>query len=100
MVRVGIRELRNKLSRYLRLVSQGETVVVMDRNKVVAEIRKKDGENDGDLVGRYLEEGALAGKILEAEHRRSRIRTLLAGSPAQKPAPDWQTAYGETRADR
>jgi prevent-host-death family protein len=35
---VGIKELKNKLSEYIRLVSQGETVLVTDRDRVVAEI--------------------------------------------------------------
>lgn len=36
---VGIRELRNKLSHYVRLVEAGETVLVTDRGTVVAELR-------------------------------------------------------------
>lgn len=35
---VGIRELKNKLSEYLRIVRAGETVFVTDRGKVVAEL--------------------------------------------------------------
>lgn len=35
---VGIRELKNKLSEYLRIVGAGETVLVTDRGKVVAEL--------------------------------------------------------------
>ncbi len=36
---VGIRELKNKLSEYLRLVRAGEEILVTDHGKVVAEIR-------------------------------------------------------------
>jgi antitoxin (DNA-binding transcriptional repressor) of toxin-antitoxin stability system len=39
MVTVGIRELKNRLSKYLRLVRNGELVQVTDRGTVVAEIR-------------------------------------------------------------
>jgi len=35
---VGIKVLRNKLSEYIRLASQGETILVTDRDRVVAEI--------------------------------------------------------------
>ncbi len=35
---VGIRNLKNKLSEYLRLVASGETVLVTDRDRVVAEL--------------------------------------------------------------
>lgn len=36
---VGIRELKNRLSEYLRRVRAGETILVTDRGEVVAEIR-------------------------------------------------------------
>jgi prevent-host-death family protein len=35
---VGIREVKNKLSEYLRIVAQGETVLVTDRGRVVAQL--------------------------------------------------------------
>lgn len=36
---VGIRELKNKLSHYVRLVEAGESVLVTHRGAVVAELR-------------------------------------------------------------
>ncbi len=36
---VGVRELKNRLSEYLRLVQQGEEILVTDRDLVVAELR-------------------------------------------------------------
>lgn len=35
---VGIKILKNKLSEYIRIASEGETVLVTDRDRVVAEI--------------------------------------------------------------
>lgn len=35
---VGVKVLKNKLSEYLRLVASGETVLVTDRDRVVAEL--------------------------------------------------------------
>jgi prevent-host-death family protein len=35
---VGLKELKNKLSEYVRLAAAGETVLVTDRDRVVAEI--------------------------------------------------------------
>jgi len=35
---VGIKALKNRLSEYLRAVATGETVLVTDRNRVVAEL--------------------------------------------------------------
>jgi antitoxin (DNA-binding transcriptional repressor) of toxin-antitoxin stability system len=36
---IGIRELKNRLSHYVRLVRAGESVLVTDRGTVVAELR-------------------------------------------------------------
>jgi antitoxin (DNA-binding transcriptional repressor) of toxin-antitoxin stability system len=35
---VGLKILKNKLSEYVRLAAQGETVLVTDRDRVVAEL--------------------------------------------------------------
>jgi prevent-host-death family protein len=35
---VGVKSLKNRLSEYLRLVASGETVLVTDRDRVVAEL--------------------------------------------------------------
>jgi hypothetical protein len=37
---VGVRELKNRLSEYLRLVKNGEHILVTDRGDVVAELRQ------------------------------------------------------------
>jgi len=59
MHRVGLKILKNKLSEYVRLVADGETVVVTDRNRVVAEIvppRRNDHES---FIERGVREGWL-----------------------------------------
>lgn len=38
MHQVGLKKLKNRLSEYIRLAASGETVVITDRNRVVAEI--------------------------------------------------------------
>ncbi|MGH7266132.1 MAG: type II toxin-antitoxin system Phd/YefM family antitoxin [Candidatus Rokuibacteriota bacterium] len=43
MKRVGLRELKNRLSEYVRLVRAGEVVLVTDRGQVVAELRPPGG---------------------------------------------------------
>jgi prevent-host-death family protein len=37
-IRVGTRELRNRFSEYLRRVKKGETIIVTEHGKVVAEL--------------------------------------------------------------
>jgi prevent-host-death family protein len=38
MQKVGLKTLKNKLSEYVRLAASGETVVITDRGRTVAEI--------------------------------------------------------------
>lgn len=38
---VGVKALKNSLSRYLRAVRAGETVLVTERGKVIAELRPR-----------------------------------------------------------
>jgi prevent-host-death family protein len=38
MRRVGLKTLKNKLSEYVRLAASGETIVITDRDRIVAEI--------------------------------------------------------------
>jgi antitoxin (DNA-binding transcriptional repressor) of toxin-antitoxin stability system len=37
---VGVRELKNRLSEYLRLIKQGESVLVTEHGVVIAELRQ------------------------------------------------------------
>lgn len=47
MVSVGIRELKNRLSEYVRRVRRGEEFLVTDRGRVVAELREPTGVPNG-----------------------------------------------------
>jgi antitoxin (DNA-binding transcriptional repressor) of toxin-antitoxin stability system len=54
MVATGIRNLKNKLSRYLRRVMRGERILVTDRGRVVAELRPPGGApGTADAATRY-----------------------------------------------
>jgi prevent-host-death family protein len=63
MERVGIRELKGKLSKYVRQVEAGEVVYVTDRGRVVAELVPP-----GSLLRRDVHPG-----LLEME-RKGQIR--------------------------
>jgi prevent-host-death family protein len=52
---VGIRELKNKLSEYLRLVRAGERILVTDRGEVVAELAPPGEAGRADLPPRLRE---------------------------------------------
>src|ERR1700738_5720401 len=53
---VGLKVLKNKLSEYVRLAAAGETVVITDRGRVVAEIvpPRRDPES---VIERGVREG-------------------------------------------
>jgi prevent-host-death family protein len=55
MAEVGIRELRDHLSRYLDRVQDGEEVVVTDRGRAIARVLPMEGERTIDrLIARGL----------------------------------------------
>jgi antitoxin (DNA-binding transcriptional repressor) of toxin-antitoxin stability system len=49
MKAVGVKQLKARLSEYLRLVKSGETVLITDREEVVAELRPARRQPAGDL---------------------------------------------------
>jgi len=56
---VGSRELKNRLGRYLGLVGKGETIIVTDRGKPVAEPEPKATYSIEDVLKRLEAEGHL-----------------------------------------
>lgn len=58
---VGVAELRQNLSRYLRRVEQGERLLVTDRNRVVAELGPPP--STGPALDRLVAEGRLIGPV-------------------------------------
>ena len=58
MTTVGVAELRQNLSRYLRLVEQGERLVVTERNRPVAELGPPP--STGEALDRLIAEGRVS----------------------------------------
>ena len=66
---VGIKVLKNKLSEYVRLAAGGETVLVTDRDRVVAElVPPRKGIDKADPRGWWAEQVRL-GNITPAKDR-------------------------------
>ena len=62
MKSVGLKGLKNKLSEYVRLAAAGETVVITDRNRTIAEIvPPRRGENS------FFERGVREGWLTPAK---------------------------------
>jgi antitoxin (DNA-binding transcriptional repressor) of toxin-antitoxin stability system len=67
---VGLKVLKNKLSEYIRLVATGETILVTDRDKVVAELRPPVGRSEltsDALLAEAIRKGWLAPPLLVRE---------------------------------
>lgn len=73
---VGLKVLKNKLSEYVRLAASGETVLISDRDRVVAELRPP-------TPGRAA---ALADAVLAEAVRRGWVTPAVDGSDAPPPA--------------
>lgn len=104
MKSVGIRELKNQLSKYLGLVKNGEVVVVTDHNKIVAEIRqpaKIELEHDQakQEIEAYLSQLKKEGKLNRASRSISMIDSF---KPTKRPPVKykWEDIYAKLREDR
>ena len=97
---VGIKQLKARLSEYVRLAKAGETVLVTERDEVVAELRPSSRRPPvGERLEERLEVLAAAGEISRAAQPkesgwtwRSRGLGLPAGAA--------QTVLDELRQER
>jgi antitoxin (DNA-binding transcriptional repressor) of toxin-antitoxin stability system len=64
MKAVAIKELKNRLSAYLREVARGEVVLVTDRGRVVAELRRPSAELPAGAPEQALERLAADGALV------------------------------------
>lgn len=100
MVSVGIRELKNNLSRYLRMVQAGERVLITDRGRPVAELGMPG-------LSVYPEDPYMATYnrlIREGAIRRGRggdpFARIPAGGIAHLPAGTWEEWLEWSREDK
>lgn len=91
---VGIKILKNKLSEYVRLAASGETVLVTDRDRVVAELGPPSPGRAERLADAQLSEAVRAGWLTP---RRS------TGAPPRRPVAsldDILAGLADDRGDR
>jgi len=89
MTTVGIAELRQNLSKYLRRVERGERLLVTDRNRPVAELGPPPAT--GDALDRLIAEGRVSRPL-----RRGLPEPLTLDANARA----LTTALDEIRGDR
>lgn len=75
MTEVGIRELRDHLSRYLDRVQDGEEVVVTDRGRAIARVLPMNGER---TIDRLIAQGLVTPAV---QRRRARPKPLKTAGP-------------------
>jgi antitoxin (DNA-binding transcriptional repressor) of toxin-antitoxin stability system len=90
---VGLKVLKNKLSEYVRLAAAGETVLVTDRDHVVAElVPPREGRSP------LLADAMLANAVRNGWLTPPRLREE--GPPPRKPIAPTQTLLAELAEDR
>ena len=90
---VGLKVLKNKLSEYVRIAAGGETVLVTDRNRVVAEIVPPQAGRSPLLADALLAEAVREGWLTPA--------TLAGGNPPpRKPIMAFRDLMNELQQDR
>ena len=63
---VGLKVLKNKLSEYVRLAAQGETVLIADRDRVVAELVPPRTTRSGEIADALLADLVRRGVVTPA----------------------------------
>ena len=99
MITVGIRNLKDSLSQYLKMVKGGERIVVTDHNKIIAEIVPATATNEkAELLEEYLKEQVESGSLSPATTRTSLDRRRTARKPINQRQID--CIYEQTRNER
>jgi len=88
MLRIKISELRNQLSRYLRLVRNGGSIQVMDRDKPIALLTPAKAstpgrENPSDEAKTFFDEQVKLGVLKKGSGKLP--QELLSKAPPGKP---------------
>ena len=80
MTTVGVKELKARLSEYLRAVKRGETVIVTEHDRVIAELHApRTDRNAVDDIAESLDRLAAAGEVSRATSRKGAWRWKPAG---------------------
>jgi len=94
---VGIKDLKNNLSAYLREVRRGTRILVADRNRVVAELHEpRAGYSLPDAVDPIVAEWIDAGEVTPPSQKKTR----LPRSPVTLPEGEAPRLIDEDRGER
>ncbi len=75
MERVGIRQLKENLGRYMKKIRIGETFILTDRKQDIAIITPLVGENDEEKLYQLIQRGAASWSGSKPKGMRKRGKT-------------------------
>jgi antitoxin (DNA-binding transcriptional repressor) of toxin-antitoxin stability system len=90
---VGLRVLKNKLSEYVRIAAGGETVLVTDRDRVVAELVPPQATRAASIADATLAEAVRKGWVSPPAMNGST-------PPPRIPIVTWANLAAELKGDR
>jgi antitoxin (DNA-binding transcriptional repressor) of toxin-antitoxin stability system len=91
---VGLKILKNRLSEYVRLAASGETILVTDRDHVVAEIGPPQRSRAEDVGDALLADAVRQGWLRPPSLPRGN------GAPPRRPVQRWSSLERELARDR
>jgi len=81
---VGIKVLKSRLSEYVRLAASGETVLVTDRDRVVAELVPPRPGRSESVDDAFLAEAVRRGWLAPRVHPRGSVPPSLPTAPLEE----------------
>jgi antitoxin (DNA-binding transcriptional repressor) of toxin-antitoxin stability system len=84
MQKANIADLKNNLSRYLRKVRSGETVLIMERNRPIARIERVAAESESQDRWARLEAAGIVTAPTHPERREEILKRLRRNRPKSK----------------
>ncbi|MBN1344860.1 MAG: type II toxin-antitoxin system Phd/YefM family antitoxin [Phycisphaerae bacterium] len=102
MKTVGVKALKNNLSRYLKLVKQGETILITERDEVIAEMHEPTirPAHEGSRWEAFLNRLEREGRLRRAARKVSRVKSLMEGKPKWPEDLDWKAIHEDVKSDR
>lgn len=101
---VGIKNLKNNLSRYLQEVRNGESVYVTDRDEIIAEISKPSSAVMGKVSRweAFLNAEKRKGSLRRATHKVAGAREEIKNRPKlpRQLEQSLERIYEDSRSDR
>jgi len=99
MTTVQIKVLRDNLSKYLKLVKEGEVVLIKDRNTVVAELKQPSPQTQEMTAWEITREKWIKEGILTPAKTKGPIKLPKFKGPKMTSEEFWKM-YDEMREDR